>query len=70
MDNDGQQGDMVVETDQDNAEEVTQELTQTDHLNKKLLEAFLSRINTTNDTNTTASSDSPVDSSEWADDTT
>ena len=67
--NDGHQQDEVnAETVDNNSEQVTQELTLTDHLNKKLLEAFLSRINTTND-GQAISSDTPDDSSNWVDET-
>ena len=68
VDNDGQQNEPNVETTDDSSEKVTNELTQTDHLNKKLLEAFLSRINTTNEGNT-VSVESEVDSAEWVDET-
>ena len=69
VDDGGEQNDPNVETADNNSEEVTNELTQTDHLNKKLLEAFLSRINTTDQGNT-VSVESEVDSTEWADKTT
>ena len=68
VDNDGQQNEPNVETTNDSSEKVTNELTQTDHLNKKLLEAFLSRINTTNEGDT-VSVESEVDSAEWVDET-
>ncbi len=68
--NDGHEQDEVnAETVDNNSEQVTQELTLTDHLNKKLLEAFLSRINTTND-GQAISSDTPDDSTNWVDETT
>jgi hypothetical protein len=70
VDNDGEQDDVITETAQNNSEEANaQEPTQTDHLNKKLLEAFLSRINTTND-GQASSCDGPNDSSDWVDETT
>ena len=68
--NDGHEQDEVnAETVDNNSEQVTQELTLTDHLNKKLLEAFLSRINTTND-GQAISSDTTNDSTNWVDETT
>ena len=69
VDNDHQQDDVNTETADNNSEQATRELTQTDHLNKKLLEAFLSRINMSNDGQAVAT-DSPDDSSDWVDKTT
>lgn len=70
VDNDGEQDDVITETAENNSEEANaREPTQTDHLNKKLLEAFLSRINTTND-GQASSCDGPNDSSDWVDETT
>ena len=69
VDDGGEQNDPNVEMADNNSAEVTNELTQTDHLNKKLLEAFLSRINTTDQGNT-VSVESEVDSTEWGDKTT
>ena len=69
VDNDHQQDDVNVETTENNSEQVTEELTQTDHLNKKLLQAFLTRINTSNE-GQPVSTDSPDDSPEWVDKTT
>ena len=70
VDNDHQQDDVNAETADNNSEQATQELTQTDHLNKKLLEAFLSRINMSNNDRPAVATDSPDDSSDWVDMTT
>ena len=70
VDNHGQQGDTNNETVDDNSDQTTHELTQTDHLNKKLLEAFLSRINTTHDSNQAVVDNNQDDSQEWVDKTT
>lgn len=44
------------------------EITQTDHLNKKLLEAFLSRINSSGQDHLPLPNNCAVELSEWAED--
>ena len=69
VDNEGQRDAINNGSSEENSEKVTNELTQTDHLNKRLLEAFLTRINTSNEEGTILV-DTTQDSSDWVDEST